>query len=72
MMSEGDDAIQCENFATQKSSTNKYILLEPQIKVQRLSDKDIGNLKHRRVLNSIENFEQKRKFHNLYYVSHKF
>lgn len=61
----GKDSTQCKNSATQEISNNKFISLEPQVKLQRFADKDIADWKNRRVLSSIENFNLKCKFHNL-------
>ncbi|KAM0724354.1 hypothetical protein ACS0PU_013217 [Formica fusca] len=54
------DSTQCENMATEKICFITEIL-EPKIKLHRLSEKDIIKERNRQVLKSIENFDIKSK-----------
>ncbi|XP_011859196.1 PREDICTED: uncharacterized protein LOC105556716 [Vollenhovia emeryi] len=53
------DSTQCQNTETERICCTPDILLEPKIKLQRLSQKDIVKLKNRQVLKSIENSDIK-------------
>ncbi|XP_071573296.1 uncharacterized protein [Temnothorax nylanderi] len=57
------DSTPCANVATE-ICTNSDILLQPKVKIQRLSEKDIINKKNRPVLKSIENVKQKCKIYS--------